>query len=395
MSMEENQNTISEEPEKSTEDQSQEIQNPTAQKKSSPKKTFWKVVFFIILFGLTFFAVFQITSSLSGGSVASFQKVISQLHPGYFVLMIGVAILLIFSNALIYSVLAKICNGKFDYITCLKNGIIGKFYDNITPFSTGGQPFQAYYFHNKGYRSDVATSIPVVKYIIQLVSWIFVSLILYIANHNVLDTLPQATKLTVKITTYVGIGIACLAPIIVVLFSIFPKFTSKILAFFIKLGVKLKLIHHPDKIIAKIEVFIENYSFAFQSCFKRLTQILFVFLICIVDFLITMSLPFFVLIAIGGVEPSLKLAYDVITLNAYSLFAASLIPTPGNTGAIETAYSMVFSTATPDTSILVYIVFVWRFLTYYIYILFGVIRFIYRFIRDMYRKHKKSKSIGA
>ncbi len=360
--------------------------------KKKRNKSILKTVLFAALFGLTFFAVFQITSSLSGGSVASFNKVLSQIEPWYLVAMIAVAALLFFTDAAKYAVLSKIGTGKFHYGTCFKTAIIGRFYDNITPFNTGGQPFQAVYFHKKGFSSDVATSIPVVKYIIQLVAWIFVSFILYIANHSVLENLPDATRITVKVTTYVGIGVACLAPLAVILFSIFPKLTSGILEFFIRLGVKLKLVRKPEKIVAKTEAFVGNYSEAFRACFKRFSQIILAFLVCVVDFLISMSLPFFVLIAIGGIAPSWQLVYDVITLNAYSLFAASLIPTPGNTGAIETAYSMVFATATPDTSILVYIVFVWRFLTYYIYILFGIIRFIYRFIRDFFRKQRAKRA---
>lgn len=365
----------------------------TPKDKKSRRKNILKTVLFAALFGLTFYAVLQITSSLSGGSVASFNQVISQIEPWYLVAMIAVAALLFFTDAAKYTVLSKIGTGKFHYGTCFKTAIIGRFYDNITPFNTGGQPFQALYFHKKGFSSDVATSIPVVKYILQLVSWIFVSLILYIANHSVLENLNDATRITVKVTTYVGIGVACLAPLAVGLFSIFPRLTSGILAFFIRLGVKLKLVRKPEKIVEKTDSFVANYSKAFTACFKRYSQILIAFIVCVIDFVISMSLPFFVLIAIGGVAPSWQLLYDVITLNAYSLFAASLIPTPGNTGAIETAYSMVFATATPDTSILVYIVFVWRFLTYYIYILFGIIRFIYRFIRDFFRKQRAKRAL--
>lgn len=386
--------TIIDEPEKVSAEADNNVNSSSNPKdKKSRGKSILKAVFFAALFGLTFYAVLQITSSLSGGSVASFKQVVSQIKPWYLVAMIGVAAVLFFTDAAKYTVLSKIGTGKFHYGTCFKTAIIGRFYDNITPFNTGGQPFQALYFHKKGFSSDVATSIPVVKYIIQLVSWIFVSLILYIANHSVLENLSDATRITVKVTTYVGIGVACLAPLAAGLFSLFPKLTSGVLAFFIRLGVKIKLVRRPEKIVEKTDAFVANYSEAFRACFKRYSQILIAFIVCVVDFVISMSLPFFVLIAIGDVAPTWKLLYDVITLNAYSLFAASLIPTPGNTGAIETAYSMVFATATPDTSILVYIVFVWRFLTYYIYILFGIIRFIYRFIRDLIRKQRAKKAL--
>ncbi len=369
----------------------QNADNNIATNKKSNKKTILKWTFLIVLFALTFYAVFAITESLSGGDMASFQQIVESANPYFFLLLIGVAVVFFMTDALKYSVISKITVNRFDYETSFKVAVLGRFYDNITPFNTGGQPFQMVYYHQKGYESGIATAIPLVKYIVQLLAWIFVSIIFYIANHSVLNTLPYATFVTIKVTTYVGISIASLAPAAVIIFSVMPKFTHKVIDFFVRIGVKLKLVKDYDKVNNSILGFLDKYHQAFSLISKNKIGVLSLFVVSTIDHIIVMAVPFFVLIALGAANPSVQLFFDVVTLNCYSLFAASLIPTPGNTGAIETSASMVFAPVAINTGALVWIVFTWRFVTYYIYIFFGIIGQSVHSIRRKIASRKQQK----
>ncbi len=353
--------------------QPQELSVSGTEKRNKRKKTILTWVLLLVLFGLTFYAVFAITESLSGGDMASFRQIIDGINPYFLLILVGVMVLFFLTDALKYSVISKMTVNRFNYEISFKVAVLGRFYDNITPFNTGGQPFQMVYYHQKGYETGIATAIPLVKYIVQLIAWIVVSLVFYIVNHSVLDLLPSAMSITIKVTTYLGIAIASLAPIAVILFSALPNLTHKIIDFFIRIGMKLKLIKDYDKINGKILEFLNTYHNAFLIISQNKLGLLSLLLVSAIDHIIVMSVPFFVLISIGAANPSVALFFDVVTLNCYSLFAASLIPTPGNSGAIETSASMVFSPVSLNPGALVWIVFIWRFCTYYIYILFGII----------------------
>ena len=55
------------------------------------------------------------------------------------------------------------------------------------------------------------------------------------------------------------------------------------------------------------------------------------------------------------------------------------MPTPGNSGALETAFSLVLTSVAEG--VLFWTVFGWRFLSYYSFILIGLCIFIADFIR--------------
>ncbi|MFA6865967.1 MAG: lysylphosphatidylglycerol synthase transmembrane domain-containing protein [Clostridia bacterium] len=369
----------------------EEIPKP---KEKNRKKSTIKTLLLVLFFCATFYCVYLISKDLSGSSVATFKFVIANINLRNLLFLLLLVAILFFTDALKYSIIAKIIKGKFDYALCINIGIMGRFYDNITPFNTGGQAYQVYQLYNKGYTPSEATAIPIVKYIFQLLAWICVSIVLYIVNHQALDYLPLARANGIKIACYVGISIACLAPTLVILFSVFPKTVLKIIGFFMKLFYKMKIIKDYDTKIAKVTSFLDQYKEAFIKINKNVVGIISLFILSMIDFILIMSIPYFVLLSIGNASYSFKLFFDVITLNAYSLFAASLVPTPGNSGAIEAVYSMVFAPIPMSQGLLFWVVFTWRFYSYYIYLFIGFIETIILFISHKFKKKKQYPKIN-
>lgn len=368
----------------------EELRNPKVPEDGgSKKKKILKTVLLLLFFAATFYTVYAVSKTLSGGSIASFYDVIAAINPLYLAILAAVVVWIIFSEGLKYSVLSKITSGRFDFPLSVRVGIMGKFYDNITPFNTGGQAYQIYQYCKAGYSSTVATAIPIIKYIFQLIAWIVVSLVLYIVNHGALDYLPAAQGTAVKTLTYVGIAIASAAPTLVILFSVFPKPVEKLIGFFLRIGVKLKIVKDYDKTYGKVAAFLDGYKQAFMHLAKNVVGILSLFVICCIDFLVVMSVPFFVVLALGNSTPTVELFWDVVTLNAYSLFAASLVPTPGNSGAIEGVASMAFAPIPMASGALFWLVFIWRFCTYYIYIILGLFGTLFNFVSNRIKKRRE------
>ena len=363
--------------------------------KSPTKKTIFnkdltkkvlKNTLLLIFFGLTFYMIYAVSKTLSGGNIASLKDLLSTVNPYYAILLAVIVLIMFCTDALKYSIISKITVKKFDLKLSMSVGIMGRFYDNITPFNTGGQPYQVYQYYKKGYPADTSTAIPIVKYIFQLIAWIVCSLILYLANHDALKYLPNNQAIAVRSLTYVGISIAAIAPLIVVLFSLFPSAIHKVIAFFIKIGVKLKIVPDYEKVDKKVVDFLEGYRQAFVHIAKDKVGVIFLFLVSCLDFFVVMSVPYFVIMALGKTTPGAKMLVDIVTLNAYSLFAASLVPTPGNSGAIEGVASMVFAPISMGEGALFWVVFMWRVCTYYVYIILGLVGMTNKFFKSRHKK---------
>lgn len=362
--------------------------NGKPKKPESKKKKWAKRILLIAVFAFTFYAMYLMSTALNGGEVASLGKIFASADMRFFAVAIGLAALLILFDAFKYAILSRMTVGSYHYGTCLTAGIIGKFYDNITPFAAGGQPFQMVHFAKKDYPTGVATAIPTLKYIIQLYVYIAVSIVLYIANPDAIGYLDPTSRGVIQTACYVGLVFAVSAPSLFVFFSVAPKAADKVVCFFLKILWKLKIVKNFDETHKKVFLFVIGYQTAFKQLSKKYGGIIFLILFCIIDCLLYFALPYFLLVGMGGTSPDWKLLIDVVTLNSYSFFAASLIPTPGNSGAIEASYSMVFAPVAVASGTLFWIVFIWRFLTYYCYIFIGLVYNLSAFIQNKFRKRK-------
>ncbi len=368
-----------------------EITNPQAVDTSDKKvlrTRILKTILLLLFFGATFYTIYAVSKTLSGGNIASLKEVLSTPNPLYMAMLFVIVGVIFLTDASKYAVASKITMGKFDYRFNIGVGVMGRFYDNITPFNTGGQPYQVYQYYKRGYPVSVSTVIPLVKYMFELTTRIIVCLVLYIVNHNVLDMLPSAQATAVASLTYVGIAIASFGPATLILFSLFPKAINKIIRFVLKLGYKLHIVKDFDKKSEEVLEFLTNYSKAFKQVAGNFKGIVSMFAVSTIDSLLVMSVPFFVIIALGKTTPSMELFWDMVTLNAYSFFAASLVPTPGNSGAIEGVASMAFAPMQMADGALFWVVFIWRICTYYIYIVLGLIKTFVDFVKNRITKRK-------
>lgn len=363
-------------------------------KPESKKKKWAKRILLIAVFAFTFYAMYLMSTALNGGEVASLGKIFASADMRFFAAAIVLALLLILFDAFKYAILSRMTVGSYHYGTCLTAGIIGKFYDNITPFAAGGQPFQMVHFAKKDYPTGVATAIPTLKYIIQLYVYIVVSIVLYIANPDAIGYLDPTSRGVIQSACYVGLVFAVSAPSFIVFFSVAPKAADKVVCFFLKILCKIKIVKNFDETHKKVFLFVIGYQTAFKQLSKKYGGIVSLILFCIIDCLLYFALPYFLLVGMGGASPNWKLLIDVITLNSYSFFAASLIPTPGNSGAIEASYSMVFAPVAVSSGTLFWIVFLWRFITYYCYIFIGLIYNLSAIIQNKIRKRKNRFSSG-
>ena len=79
---------------------------------------------------------------------------------------VGCYIVYIFAQTLMFHALIRKTTGESKWGLAYNVGIIGKYYDNVTPFAVGGQPMQIVTLSKSGISPGVSTSLPLIKMII-------------------------------------------------------------------------------------------------------------------------------------------------------------------------------------------------------------------------------------
>ncbi len=354
---------------------------------------FWGNVFFVVSIALSLYLMYSFASSNDLGSQKSFSEVFSQINVKYLILSLCTLCAMIILDSLKYLVIMSATRIKANYGTALSVALWGKYYDNITPFSSGGQPMQIYHLHKKGISGGESSAVIFIKFAFNMTMWLTICFLLMVLNRDVLtlhvEDMTQRNMLTIG--GWIGFAVNCALPVMIVCCAVFPKITWAITRVVLKIGYKLKIVKDIDGRMARGKKAVNDFVAAFVSMLKRPFHSIALTLLCIAEPFLSMILPFFVVVALGGptVVPSVDLMFEIMTLNVYAQMSAMIFPTPGNSGAVESAF--MFALTTLSSGALFWTVFSWRFLSYYSYILIGIVMTVFHLIKS---NRKRSGTIA-
>lgn len=243
--------------------------------------------------------------------------------------------------------------------------LIGRYYDNITPAAIGGQPFQIYYMNKSGVSGGFATTVPIFGMISGQIGFLLIAVLTFLFGSL---TINNATLVA---TACFGLFFYAVWPIMAMVATFLPKTTTEIITLGVRLLAKLHLIKDKDRAIKKAESGVNEYA----SCVKAVLKIpgLFIttIILSVVFHLLICSLPFFILTAFGGHVDFIPCFTTTVAVAAAIYF----IPTPGNAGAAEGTFYLVFSALA--SGYVFWAMLVWRFFSYYIYIIMGAITYFF------------------
>lgn len=365
----------------------------------APKKKKHAWVGYVLLVGvicLSVWAMLEIVRTNDPNDFQSFGEVIAASDWRFALITLAVLIVIVVCICAEYIVVIKATTGKTRIRTGIKVALLGKFYDNVTPFGTGGQPMQIYYLHKKGLSGGASSAVVLTKYFVWMICWLFVSLVLMACNTHILSGLDDATRVLLLVLGWVGMGINVLLPLSILLFAVVPKFANKLASLVVGLGHKLKIVKDKEKTLGKAAKVVSDFRTTFKIISRRPLLFITLIILCIVEVFLNFSLPYFLMRTFSGIT-SAGAATDFSTLiavtaiNIYVTFGVSLIPTPGNTGAMEGMGALAFSMFVTG-AVQFWSMFGWRFATYYIYILIGLCLTVYEIIRKIYRARKNKKN---
>ena len=253
--------------------------------------------------------------------------------------------------------------------------MLGRYYDSVTPASIGGQPFQIYYMRkHSGLEMGHSTSIPIFSMITSQVGFLIIAFCCFVSGEIFRENPALIAAAAIGILFY------AFWPVMVVGTTFFPKQTSRFLQFVVKILAKLKIVKNREDALRKVENSVLKYARSVKMILKnKKLSIKVVLLSVLYNFLIA-AIPYFVLKAFGGDMDFFRcLATTVIVTTA-----VYFVPTPGNAGAAEGTFYAVFSSL--STGYVFWAMLVWRFFTYYSYIIVGPLIYLHMHIE---KKHNQ------
>ena len=337
-------------------------------KKEKRKKlltTILFILFNVIAVGVVLFI------EIKDSNFMGFEDIMRRIgeHYEWLVILILAFAVHMLADTFVFFALIRKCGYGHRYALSAKVAFLGTYYDNITPWATGGQPFQMHYMAKSNIDTPTAITLPVVKHAIRVFAMDGLAIFFFIfAGTEVSGVILAGTIIWIIITP--------MLPLILMIFSKNIPFTLKMTRKIVHLGKKMRLVKDEEKAVAKAQDNVDSFIAAFKFLGKRKSIIIIVGLLSLIDLFAVATYPYLIVRMLGGSGNF----GELISKAFYTTFAAGLIPTPGSSGAAEGSFYAVFNNVVPEGT-LFWAVILYRVFTFYLPILCGVVIQLYDAIR--------------
>lgn len=338
------------------------------------------LVFVVGVLGFTFYKDFF--ASGEEKQAVSFIEILYKLSNTwyYFVFAIIALFITYLLKGFKLSVICKSQTGKWHFKTCFETGIIGHYYNNVTPLAVGGQPFEIYHLSRHGVHGGVAASMPIIAFFFSQFAFVCLGITsVVLLNTNVLGVQEAFLKeFPAVFNVLAGIGLVlCFAmPALVLTFSIFPRLGATLVKLFTVLGGKLRFLKNPKKTEYKTLKTVVHNSYCIKKFGANPLALISTVLISLGETLAQCSIAYFTLKLFGYDNPDaggFKEWLQIIQLSLILYAAISFIPTPGNSGAADLSFYLLFTVGVQFAGLSFTAMVLWRILSYYSYIIIGFV----------------------
>lgn len=269
-----------------------------------------------------------------------------------------------------------------------KSTAICRYYDCITPFSFGGQPFQIYYLSTRGVNTGVATSVPLAKYMYSQISFCLIALIMLIVGSGMWGT---KSSLVVGLSI-VSLIISVVFLLLIIFITLSKKVASRLIIGFIKFLSKIKLVKNYEKTSRVVYRSLSEYQKSIRFYLKDFWTSLLAFISSAGVVLLKALIPYLIYVMLSD---NIEVGFSIIFCKFIVCELATMyVPLPGGSGVAEISFTALFASLFSD-GLLFWAMLIYRIASYYIYILQGFIVILYDIIigdkRD--RKYKETKLV--
>ncbi|MCX5775834.1 MAG: lysylphosphatidylglycerol synthase transmembrane domain-containing protein, partial [Firmicutes bacterium] len=288
-----------------------EVANTPAPKKKKSKRHLINMVLVLLIAALVIFFSLKDDFNAVIASIAS-------ANVSYLLIAFGMAIVIFFVDGLILYILARLYTTRYNIGQGLANGMIGVFYNDVTPSTSGGQFMQAYTFKKQGLELSSAASILVMHFLIYQsvlvlygIAALILKLPLFIGLNPVADF--GNFKLTLIPLSIVGFAINFTVIASILLLSYSKWMHTFAINSVVAIGTKMKLIKHPEATRQNWQAQIENFRIELRRLQSNIPVTLLLAVLFFVKLTIFYSIPYVIGLALRA--PMTASFFDTVYLS--------------------------------------------------------------------------------
>ena len=269
-------------------------------------------------------------------------------------------------KALVRKKLVSKFNKNYKFIDSFKLSLELNFFNGVTPFATGGEPYEVYSLTKHGIKGTDSTNIMIQNFITYQIALVLLGMIAIITNQFV-HIFPSGF-----LTYLITIGFTINFLVIVFLFVItfgkkIDKFIMKIIVFILS---KFKIVKNKENTLEKFHNYLEEFHEGATILLKDKKTFIKMIMLQFLSLSIFYLIPLILLYGMGDYS-SLK-GYESIIISAYVMLIGSFVPIPGGTGGLEYGFIAFYGNFIKGSKLNA-IMLLWRFITYYFGIMLGAI----------------------
>lgn len=338
--------------------------------KAIDKKTIIQGLRLTVIVSLIFSAVIIFLTI----DMEALDKLIDKIKYRYLFYMLGI----MFANWFFAGLRLKfLVNTIGDKITLLDSIIVylgGSFVSFVTPFASGGGPYQVYFLHKKGVNVGKSSTVVVIQFVLRL--FFFGTLtpifLIFFNKHISAGAIPNYLF-------YLAFGMGMVVSTAIIILTLIPKVMDKLIEIILRINKLKKFVknsYKAKKYLVKAKRELEE----FRESLLILSNNKFKLFIAALLTIIYWSLIFLIMPMIlkgMGLNPDFTKAYIIQTIIYLIL---PYLPTPGASGFAEVGAASLFLGFIPK-SLVGIVTFGWRLYTFYLVLLVGGIIAVYEINR--------------
>ncbi|MDF2865573.1 MAG: hypothetical protein K0R72_382 [Clostridia bacterium] len=311
-----------------------------------------------------------ITYIVTVDGVDNIDKVLRSVN--YSWLVVGIVLTVIYwllEGICFYLITKKIYKNQ-RFISSFRLAMIGRLFNNITPFSCGDQPAQLVAMKQEGKSLSDGASILLTRFIVYQSVFVVYTLVVIILKYSYFKIIIDKFMYL----AIIGFAINMLVVIFLAALVINEKLVYNIVKYVIELLGKFKIIKDVEGNLEKFKEIIADFHAQIELIKKEKLMIIKMAIYTAIEITVLYSITYVVYRAFG------LNTVDFITILAAQTFLSLVtgyMPTPGAGVAAEGGFYIVFKTFFPANSLNLSILF-WRMYTFYLPIIVGMIFLVFK-----------------
>ena len=258
-------------------------------------------------------------------------------------------------------------HGNYRFLKAFKLVVTTQFFHAITPFASGGQPYEIYALKKEGIKFTDVTNISIQNFIVYQIALVILGIIAIVSNYffHIFKEVGIVKELVL-----VGFVVNLLVIIGLFVISFGRRINQFIVNRIITFLEYIKIIKDKEHILAKWEKYISEFHDGAKLLVENKKMFIGTIFINFVALLCLYLVPLVILYSIGDYH-SVDGLLSIISC-AYIMLIGSFVPIPGGTGGLEYGFIEFFGNFVGGSSLKATML-IWRFLTYYFGMFAGAI----------------------